>query len=132
MSMNFKLVLRLSLFGLVMAFATVFVVPPNIEPLIWLAVFFFCAVVLAKKAPSKAPLHGFLVSLCNCVYITTAHIAFAETYLAGHPDEAAAGAKMGVPVRVMMAIMGPIIGVISGAVLALFTFIATKRVKRSA
>jgi hypothetical protein len=128
--MNLKLVLQLSLFGLVMAFATVFVVPPTIEPLLWFAIFIFCAVVLAKKAPSKAPLHGFLVSLANCVYITTVHIVFAERYLAWHPDEAAAGAKSGLPVQVMMAIMGPIIGVVSGAVLALFTFIATKIFKR--
>jgi hypothetical protein len=129
--MNYRLVALLSLFGLVMSLATVFIVPPNLEPILWLVIFVICAVVLAKRAPSKAPLHGFLVSLLNCVYITTAHIVFAETYIAGHPDEAAAGAQFGLPVRAMMAITGPVIGVISGGVLALFTFIATKFVKRT-
>lgn len=130
--MNLRLVGLLSLFGLVMALGTVFFIPPNVEPIGWLISFVVCAVVLAKRAPSKAPLHGFLVSLANCVWVTGAHVIFAETYLAGHPDEAAAGGKMGVSARVAMLLIGPVVGVVSGAVLALFTFIATKLVKRAA
>jgi hypothetical protein len=129
--MNLRLVFQLSLFGLAMSVATVFVVPANLEPVLWLIIFIVCAWVLARRAPSKAPLHGLLVSMLNSLYITTAHIIFAETYIAGHADEAAAGAQFGLPVRTMMAITGPIIGVVSGLVLALFTFIATKFVKRA-
>lgn len=61
--MNYRLVALLSMFGLVMSLATVFIVPPNIEPILWLVIFVICAVVLTKRAPSKA----FLVSLLNCV-----------------------------------------------------------------
>ena len=129
--MNFRLIALLSLFGLVMSVATVFVIPPNVEPALWLVIFIVCAGVLARQAPSKAPLHGLLVSMLNSLYITTAHIIFAETYIAGHADEAAAGAQFGIPVRTMMAITGPIIGVLSGLVLALFTFIATRFIKRA-
>jgi hypothetical protein len=129
--MNARLVLLCSVPGLFMAFGTVFFIPQKVEPVCWLAIFLGVAYVLARNAPSKAPLHGFLVSLVNCVYVTTAHIVFAETYLAGHPDEAAAGAQMGLPPRVMMALVGPVIGIISGLVLALFTFVATKLVKRA-
>ena len=128
--MNLRLVALCSLPGLFMAFATVFFIGPNVEPLCWLVIFVALAVVLAKSAPSKAPLHGFLVCLLNCVYIVAAHLAFAETYVAGHPDEAAAGQRMGLPVRVMMLIIGPVIGVISGLVLAGLTFAATKLLKR--
>jgi len=47
--MNWKLILQLSLFGLAMAFATVFVVPSNIEPLLWLPIFVICAYLIAKR-----------------------------------------------------------------------------------
>lgn len=41
--MNGKLVVQLSLFGLVMAVATVWVVPSTLEPLFWLVIFPICA-----------------------------------------------------------------------------------------
>ncbi len=41
--MNWKLILQLSLFGLAMAVGTVFVIPSNVEPLFWLAIFAVCA-----------------------------------------------------------------------------------------
>ena len=43
--MSWKLIFGLSLFGLAMAFATVYVVPSAIEPWIWLGIFVFCAFV---------------------------------------------------------------------------------------
>ena len=36
--MNNALIFKLSLFGLVMAFATVFVVPSSLEPWLWLPI----------------------------------------------------------------------------------------------
>ena len=46
--MNWKLIFGLSLFGLAMAIATVFVIPSKIEPFFWLAIFIICAIVIAK------------------------------------------------------------------------------------
>jgi hypothetical protein len=43
--MNWKLIITLSLFGLAMGIATVFVVPSTVEPLCWLAIFVVCAVL---------------------------------------------------------------------------------------
>ena len=73
--MSWKLIFALSGFGLAMAIATVFVIPSSIEPLFWLAIFVVSAWLIAKKAPGKYFLHGFCVSLVNCVWITGAHIA---------------------------------------------------------
>ncbi len=126
--MNKKLVFQLSLFGLAMAFATVFAIPPNVEPAFWLAIFLVCALVIAKRAPNRHFLHGLSVSLLNSVWITTAHIVFAETYLARHPQEAAMAAGMGSP-RLMMALTGPLVGLASGLVLGLFAYVASKLVK---
>ncbi len=128
---NWKLVLQLSLFGLAMALGTVFVVPAKIEPLFWLAIFVTCAVVIAKKCAQKHFLHGLSVSLANAVWITAAHIALFETYLAGHPQEAAMAAQMGSP-RLMMLVTGPIVGLISGLVLGSFAWVASKIVKPAA
>jgi hypothetical protein len=130
--MNWKLIFALSGFGLVMAIATVFVIPSNIEPAFWLAIFVACAVIIAKKQRSKAFLHGLFVSLVNSVWITTAHVLFFDTYVASHPGEAAMMANSPIPGRMMMLVTGPIVGVISGLILGLFAFVATKLIKAPA
>jgi hypothetical protein len=125
-SMKWPLVLALSGFGLVMGIATVFVIPPNLEPLFWLAIFVVCAVVIARVATGRFFLHGLLVSLVNSIWITTAHVIFFDTYLANHPQEAAMSASMplGDHPKLLMTIMGPIIGAVSGVVLGLFAVVA--------
>jgi hypothetical protein len=131
--MNWKLIFTLSLFGLAMAIATVFWIPSKIEPIFWLLIFLFCAYQIAKTVADKFFLHGFLLSLVNCIWITSAHILFVETYLANHPDEAAMMQTMPMPThpRIMMAITGPIVGIISGLVLGLFSWIASKILKKN-
>jgi hypothetical protein len=127
--MSWKLIFALSMFGLGMAFATVFVVPPDIEPFAWLGIFVVCAVVLAKRAPGRYFLHGVCVSLVNSVWITGAHVALFDKYLAGHAREAAMSAQMHwASPKVMMAVSGPVVGLVSGVVLGLFAYIASKLV----
>jgi small basic protein len=126
--MEKKLIGTLSMFGLAMGVMTVFVIPPSIEPFCWLAIFVGCAIVIAKRAPRRYFLHGLCVSLVNSVWITAAHIAFFETYLANHPNEAAMSASMSSP-RLMMLGTGPIVGLVSGCVLGLFSWVASKVVK---
>ena len=130
--MNKKLIFQLSLFGLAMAIATVFWIPSNIEPIFWLTIFIACAFLIAKNCSEKYFLHGFLVSLINCFWITSAHVLLFSFYIANHPAEAAMSAKMPTPEhpRLMMLIMGPIIGIISGLVQGLFSLIAGKIVKK--
>ena len=114
--MNWKLILQLSLFGLAMAIATVFVIPSNIEPLFWLAIFIVCAYLIAKNCSEKYFLTGLLVSLLNAVWITAAHILLFDTYIANHTQEATMMTKMPISVnpKLMMLITGPVIGVVSG------------------
>ena len=130
--MNKKLIFQLSLFGLAMAIATVYVIPSNIEPLFWLVIFIICAYLIAKKCSSKYFLHGLFVSLLNAVWITAAHIILFDTYIANHPQEAAMMTKMPMPdsPRLMMLMTGPIIGLVSGIVLGLFAFTASKIMKK--
>ena len=134
MKLDWRLIFQLSLFGLAMAIATVFVIPSSVEPIFWLAIFVTCAYLIAKKAPGKFFLHGFLVSLVNCFWITTAHIVLVDSYLARHPNEAEMVTKMPMPdsPRLMMLMTGPIVGIVSGLVLGLFSFVAGKIVKKTA
>ena len=130
--MNWKLIFGCSLFGLAMAIATVYVIPSNIEWIFWLVIFLLNAYLLAKNAGGKYFLHGFLVSLVNCAWITSAHILLYSTYIVNHPAEAAMQSQMPMPEhpRLMMLIMGPIIGIVSGLVQGLFAWIASKIVKK--
>ncbi|MBI4947234.1 MAG: hypothetical protein HY840_12645 [Bacteroidetes bacterium] len=74
--MNWKLIFGLSLFGLAMAIATVFVIPNKIEWMFWIPIFIFNAYLIAKNVSGKYFLYGFLVSLMNCVWITPIHMLF--------------------------------------------------------
>jgi hypothetical protein len=130
--MNWRLVFALSGFGAAMAVLTVFVIPSNVEPLFWLAIFVFCAWVIARRCERRHFLHGFAVSVVNSVWITAAHVLLFDAYVARHPAEAAMAASMPLSPRVMMLVTGPVIGVISGLVLGLFAFIASRFVKRPA
>ena len=80
--MNWKLVAQLSLFGLAMALATVFVVPSNVEPMLWLPIFVICAYLIAKHAPGKHFLHGLMLGIANSVWITGVHVLLFDAYLA--------------------------------------------------
>jgi hypothetical protein len=126
--MNWKLILQLSSFGLAMAIGTVFVIPSSIEPIFWIVIFLICAYLIAKQAPGKYFLHGLAVGLVNCVWVTGAHMTFVVAYMDRHPDEAAMMASMPMPThpRLVMLMMGPIVGLISGVVLGLFALVASK------
>lgn len=130
--MNWKLIFNLSLFGLCMGVATVFFIPSTIEPVCWLLIFIICAYVIAKRCFSKYFLHGFMVSILNAVWITAAHILLFDKYIANHPDETAMMSKMPLPdnPKLMMLLTGPLVGVVSGLILGLFAFVASKIVKR--
>jgi hypothetical protein len=129
--MNWKLIFRLSLFGLVMAIATVYWIPQNIEPFFWLVIFVICAYLIAKRCNEKYFLHGFMVSIFNCVWIIAVHLILYDTYMAHHADMAAQmNAKMpGQNPRVMQLVIGPVIGVVSGLILGLFSLIASRMIK---
>ena len=116
--MDAKLVFRLSLFGLAMGIATVFWIPSNIEPFFWIVILGLSAWIIAARAPGRPFLHGVLVGVVNSVWITAAHVLLFDAYIARHPREAAMVTEMGSP-RLMMAAVGPVIGLVSGCVIGL-------------
>ena len=121
--MNGKLVLGLSLFGLVMAVATVWVIPPAIEPLAWLVIFPVSAYFIARRAPGSYFLHGLLVGILNSVWITAAHLLFFDAYVAHHAREAQMMTAMPLTPKAMMLVTGPIVGVVSGIFLGVLALV---------
>ena len=129
--MNWKLILLLSMFGLAMGIATVFVLPTKVEPFFWLAIFLVSAYLIAKQCATRLFLHGLLLGLANSVWVTSAHILFFDRYIFSHAHERFLLDSMvwpGTP-QLAMALMGLGIGVILGLVLGLFALVAGRLVK---
>ena len=132
--MNWKLCVLLSLSGLLMGVGTIYVIPATIEPVFWAAIFVFCALMVARYAPGKYFLHGFTISILNSVWVTLAHISRYDAYVATHPEFVQSvqtlPAALANDPRMLMVLVGPIIGILSGLVLGLFCWLASKVIKR--
>jgi hypothetical protein len=131
--MNCKLILQLSLFGLAMGIATVFVIPSNIEPIFWVAIFVVCASIISKQCKRWFFLNGFMVSIVNSVWVTTAHVLLFDSYSARHASEMEMMARLpiGNSPRLLMILMAPVVGILSGLVLGLFSYVAHRIRKAS-
>ena len=127
-----KLIFQLSLFGLAMGFATISLIPQNVEPFIWIIIFIFCAYMIAKHCSGKFFMHGFMVSVVNSIWITAIHVLFFQTYMTNHPDQLSMMAKLPMPYspHIIMILSGLPFGILFGLILGLFSFIASKIVKR--
>ncbi|PWT78654.1 MAG: hypothetical protein C5B59_01325 [Bacteroidetes bacterium] len=132
--MNWRLIFQLSLFGLAMAFATVYWIPSRIEPFFWLVIFIFCAYQIATKCSGHYFLNGFMVSIFNCVWITGVHIFLYHTYRANHPEMDSMTSRMPMPnhPRLFMLLVGPLFGISFGIVLGLFSSVASRLVRKKA
>jgi hypothetical protein len=61
----------------------------------------------------------------NCVWVTGAHSIFFSQYMADHRQEAAMTRTMPMPdsPRLMMALVGPVVGIICGIVIGLLAWV---------
>jgi hypothetical protein len=126
--MNWPLIVALSGFGFAMGIGTVSLIPSNVEPALWLVIFVICAYAIARLAPGRFFLHGVALGLVNSVWVTAFHVAFFDTYLAHHAQEAAMSASMPLSdhPRLLMAVVGPTIGAATGLVLGIFSVVAAR------
>ena len=85
--MNLKLVLELSLFGLIISFVTLFRTPSNLEPVLWIIIFIICAIIIAFKCSGRYFLNGLGTGILDSVWMTLIHLLFFKTYISNHPFE---------------------------------------------
>ena len=130
-SINWRLIFTLALFGLAMAVGTVSAIPSSVEPVIWLAIFVVCAFVIARYRSRRHFLYGLLLGLVNSVWVTSAHLIFFRTYSGHHPKEAAMMGSMPLPnsPRLMMALVGPVMGIVTGAIIGLLALLVGRFVR---
>ena len=130
--MNWKLIFQLSLFGLAMGLATVFVIPSTVEPAFWVVIFLVCAYIIAYRCHDKRFQHGVFLGMANCVWITSCHLLFFDQYLGHHPQESAMmlSTPMPIPPQLLMVMVGSAIGFISGVVIGVLAVIAGKVLHR--
>jgi len=131
--MNWKLIFSLSLFSILMGFASVFGLTQSYEWLMWLMIGVLCAWIFAKRVADDFFLHGFYLGIIDGVFNSVIQAIFFSTYLANNPRmvEGLKDMPQGIPPAVIVLIMGPIIGALSGVVFGLLTVIAGKLIKRS-
>lgn len=128
--MNWKLIFLLSLFGLAMAVGTVFYISSTIEPLFWLVIFGISAYAIASRASERFFVHGLCLGLVNCVWMTAGHAILFDQYAASHAKEIESMASIPLHPRVVMLIVGPLIGFASGAILGLLTLVIARVVMK--
>ena len=129
--MNWKLVFTLSLIGLVMALASVFILPPNIEPFFWLLVFLFSAYCIARYNDELYFLHGVFVGLFNSLWVTVVYLLFYGHYYANHHSTVNSMYSLGITGSVFttLLLLGPATGLVCGSIIGFFAFLASKFVK---
>ncbi|MEK6756166.1 MAG: hypothetical protein AABZ02_08455 [Bacteroidota bacterium] len=130
--MNWKLISLLSLFSIAMGSASVLGLTQNYEWLMWLVIGVLCAWIFARRVADDFFLHGFYLGILDGVFNALIQAMFFSTYLANNPKmvEGLKDMPQAIPPAVIVLIMGPIIGALSGVVFGLLTVIAGKLVKK--
>ena len=129
--MHWKLVLLLSLFGVAMGFLSVTGLTGAAEPFLWPIIGIVCALIIAMKA-DRPFVNGFATGLiCGAVAPLIQTLLF-TTYVANNPwmTEEIKQLPAGVSPRLVFAIQVPLIGLVSGLVLGLLSWLGRKVLSR--
>lgn len=131
--MNWKLVLLLAAFGVVMGLASVLGWTAGIELWLWLAIAVICIIVLFRLAPAKLWLHGFFVGLIGGGVAPVIQFLLFATYVANNPELQQEFAQVpgGLEPRYFVLLLAPVAGLVSGGVLAAGVWVAAKVVTKS-
>jgi hypothetical protein len=129
--MNWRLILSLSLLGLVFGIASVFGFTSGREWLAWLCIGVFSGWKFARRSPEELFLHGFYLGILAGFLSSVIQALFVSAYLANNPRmvEALNALPQGLHPAAVVLIMGPIIGTVSGVVFGVISVILGKLVK---
>jgi hypothetical protein len=130
--MNWRLILSLSLFGIIFSIASVFGFTSGREWLAWLLIGVYSGWKFARRSHEDLFLHGFYLGILAGCFSSVVQALFVSAYLANNPRmvEALNALPQGLHPAAVVLIMGPIIGTVSGVVFGVIAIIAGKLVKR--
>ena len=128
--MNWKLIFGLSAVGLGMAFASVYSIPPEIEPICWVAIFLTSTYFIASTAPGMYFMHGIIVCIIDCIFATATQVLLLDTYLPRHPLQIDMYAKIYAqtgltPVQTIL-ISRPALGILIGILVGFLAVFSSK------
>ena len=126
--MNWKLILSLSGFGVLMGVLSVLGFTQGVEGWLWLALGIFCAGWMGTKLAERRFLHGFLTGLIGGAVAPVIQAVFFSTYVANNPEfmDAVGQLPPGISPRLIAVVAIPVGGLLSGVVLGLLTMLAGK------
>jgi hypothetical protein len=131
--MNWRLIFVLSLFSVIIGFASMLGLTKSYEWLMWLCVGIYSAFRFARITRDDLFLHGFYLGIFVGVFSAAIQAIFISTYLSNNPRmvEALNALPQSLHPAVVVLIMGPIIGAVSGVVFGVLAVVAGKLVRFS-
>lgn len=132
--MNWQLILSLSLLGVVVGLVSVFGLMGSQIWLLWLCVAAFCAWQFARNTRRYLFLHGFYLGIFVGICASWVQAIFLPTYVSNNPRMAETFNNLphSLNPALVLLIMGPIVGTVSGVVIGLLAIIAGKITRRPA
>jgi hypothetical protein len=129
--MNWRLILSLSLLGIIFGIASVFGFTSGREWLAWLLIGAYSAWKFARRSGEELFLHGFYFGILTGCFSSVIQALFISSYLANNPRmiEALDALPHGLHPAAIILIMGPIIGSVSGVVFGVLAVIVGKFVR---
>jgi hypothetical protein len=125
--MNLRIVAYVGLFGVIMGVATVLgAIRSGREMWFWLVIFIGSAYLIARIVPRRYFVHGLLAGLVCGSLATLIQAVFLDTYFSHNPEAEQSFSQLPVEPRIVVLVMTPIIGIISGLVLGVLSAIAGK------
>jgi membrane associated rhomboid family serine protease len=132
--MNWKLILLLSLTGILAGLANVYVVPAKYSALVETPISLLCAYILARAQERRHFLHGLTVGAISAVLATATRLVLLSQYLAHQPADAQQYIKMAEEAHGTVAqaiiMMGIFFTIVSGIVVGLFSLAAGKIINK--
>ncbi|MCX6145523.1 MAG: hypothetical protein NTZ35_20135 [Ignavibacteriales bacterium] len=131
--MNWRLIISLSLLGIIFGIASVFGFTSGREWLAWLCIGIFSAWRFSRRSREELFLHGFYLGILTGFFSSIIQALFVSTYLANNPRmvEALNALPQGLHPAAIVLIMGPIIGTVSGVVFGVLAVIIGKVMHRN-
>jgi len=126
-SMDWKVIIILSVIGLLMGLLSVQGFTQKIEPLLWLLFGIATSLILSRNIEQKAFLHGILIGLAWGILNGLTQSVFFDTYLTNNPSvQQNFQKKPFILPRYFVLVTGPIIGLITGLVLGRLSLLLKK------